>query len=119
MRKILLSLGVGVSILLTGCATYQENALSALDPQYVKEYPEINKVKIGCKAFSVSDSYTYFDRDILAEGYQPIQLTFDNNSSVSYMFSKEWVSLPCLDPLTVADTVHTNTAGRVVGYSLG
>jgi len=108
-----------MTILLTGCASYNANSLTALDPEYVKEYPGLDKLQIGCKAYSVSDCYTYFDRDIIANGYQPIQLTFENKSSDSYVFSEKWVSLPCADPMDVAKKVHTNTAGRVIGYSVG
>jgi len=37
MRKILTSLGIGMTDLLTGCASYNANSLTALDPEYVKE----------------------------------------------------------------------------------
>ena len=119
MRRILMFLGIGMAILLTGCASYQANALSALDPECVREYPEMNGMAIGCKAFSVEDCYTYLDRNVIAKGYQPIQLTFNNNSDKRYVFTTQGVSLPCVSPETVASTVHTNTAGRVTVYTIG
>ena len=119
MKKTCLSLGVAASILLTGCASYQSNTLSALDPECVREYPEIEGVSIGCKAYSKEDCFTFLDRDVIAKGYQPIQLTFQNNTDNRYVFSIGGVSLPCTNPETVASTVHTNTAGRVIGYSVG
>jgi hypothetical protein len=76
-------------------------------------------MSIGCKAFSVEDCYTYLDRNVIAKGYQPIQLTFQNNTDKRYVFATEGVSLPCVDPEFVAKTVHTNTAGRVTGYAVG
>lgn len=119
MKKTILALGIGLAAFLTGCASYQANSLSALDPHCVREYPEIEGMQIGCKAFSVDDCYTYLDRDVIAKGYQPIQLTFNNKTNKRYVFTTQGVSLPCADPTIVANTVHTNTIGRVAGYSVG
>ncbi|MCB1109509.1 MAG: hypothetical protein KDK64_00865 [Chlamydiia bacterium] len=119
MRKALLAMGMGMAVLLTGCASYQANSLSALDPQCVREYPEIEGMQIGCKAFNEEDCYTFLDRNVIAKGYQPIQLTFQNNTNKRYVFTTQNVSLPCVSPETVANTVHTSTVGRVAGYSVG
>ncbi len=119
MRKILISLGIGISILLTGCASYQANSLSALNPEYVRTYEEVEGISIGCKAYTVEDCYNYLDRDVIAKGYQPVQLTFHNQSDTSYLFSTKGISLTCSNPEEVARTVHTSTAGRVTGYTLG
>ena len=119
MRKILMSLGIGMSILLTGCASYQANSLSALNPEYVQTYEEVEGVSIGCKAYTVEDCYNYLDRNVIAKGYQPVQLTFYNQSDKSYLFSTNGVSLTCSSPEEVARTVHTSTAGRVAGYTIG
>lgn len=119
MKKTLLSLGVAASVLLTGCASYQSSSLSALDPNYVEKYTEVEGVSIGCKAFSVNDCYTFLDRNVIAKGYQPIQLTFDNKTNHRYLFSAQSVSVPCVQPDAVAKTVHTNTVGRAVGYGVG
>lgn len=107
------------ALLFTGCASYQANSLGALDPQYVKSSSEIEGVSIGCKAYTVKDCFTYLDRNVIAQGYQPIQLTFENSSNKSYRFSTRDISLPTADPYNVAKTVHTNTIGRVTGYAVG
>lgn len=56
---------------------------------------------------------------MIAKGYQPIQLTFRNNTDKRYVFSSRDVSLPCAHADEVARTVHTSTVGRVAGYSVG
>ncbi len=118
MKKVCLSLGLASALLLTGCASYQSNSLSALDPAYVRNYPEVDGVMVGCKAYTKDDCYTYLDRDVLAKGYQPIQLTFQNTTDKHYIFSTNEISVPCASPEEVADSVHTSTAGRVIGYTL-
>lgn len=119
MKKISLFLIAVTTLLFTGCASYQANSLSALDPHYVKSYPEVEGVSIGCKAYTVDDCFTYLDRNVIAQGYQPIQLTFQNNTNKHYSFSTRDLSLPTTNPNIVANTVHTSTAGRVTGYAVG
>ena len=119
MKRISLLLSIATAALFTGCASYQANSLSALDPECVRSYQEVEGVSIGCKAYSVEDCYTFLDRNVIAKGYQPIQLTFQNTSNKRYVFSTKEISLPCVSPEEVAQTVHTSTAGRVTGYALG
>ena len=106
------------SLMLTGCASYKANDLSALDPFAVRNYAEIDGVRIGCKVFSKGDCLTYLDRDVIAKGYQPIQLTFENTTNKTYVFSSKKISIPCTNTQEVAQSVYTSTLGRVVGYSL-
>ncbi|NGX50555.1 MAG: hypothetical protein K1060chlam2_00401 [Chlamydiae bacterium] len=119
MRKLCLHLATASALLLTGCASYQASALSALDPNCVREYPEAEGVSIGCKAYTKQECYDYLDRDVIAKGYQPILLTFQNKSDKHYIFSTDKISLPTIRAEDVAKQVHTSTVGRVTGYSLG
>lgn len=102
---------------LTGCATYQAMPLAALDPEYVST--EESGLSIGCKAFSKYECLTYLDRDLLKKGYQPIQLSFHNKTDMSYAFSIYDITLPCTPVEDITKTVHTSTAGRITGYTLG
>lgn len=105
--------------LLYSCASYQAIDLSALDPQFIKQYPELGEVSIGCKEFSIKDCETYLDRDLISKGVQPIQLTFHNNSEKTYLFSSKNISLPTVETDHVATKVCTSTIVRVVGYTVG
>lgn len=116
MRKLVV---LSSFILLSGCASYHAATLAALNPQFVKNAEEIKGLSIGCKCFNREDCKIYLDRDVLAQGYQPIQLTFYNQSDKNYLFSTAKMSLPCVQPEEVAKKVHTSTVGRVVGYTVG
>ncbi|MES2200296.1 MAG: hypothetical protein V4489_09045 [Chlamydiota bacterium] len=120
MRKSILVGVLSAGLLLcSGCASYRAASLSALSPQFVKESEEVPGISIGCKSFSAEDCVTYLDRDVIKKGYQPIELTFYNQTDKSYFFSSDKMSIPCTPPQKVADKVHTSTAGRVVGYTVG
>ncbi len=106
-----------LALFLTGCASYKASNLPALDPCCVRNYSEIDGVHIGCKAFTKEDCLVYLDRNVIAKGYQPIQLTFQNTTDQTYIFSSKEISIPCTNTQEVAQSVYTSTLGRVVGYS--
>lgn len=106
-----------ITLMLTGCATYEANSLAALDPTIVHE--QFDGLSVGCKEFTEDDCFTYLDRDVLEAGFQPVQLTFQNKTDQNYRFSTEGIDLPCISPMLVAEKAHTSTVKRVVGYSLG
>lgn len=120
MKKSVLVGVLSIGLMLcSGCASYRAASLTALSPQFVKESAEIPGISIGCKSFSAEDCATYLDRDVLRKGYQPIELTFYNQTNKSYFFSSDKMSIPCTPSQTVADKVHTSTVGRIAGYTLG
>ena len=78
-----------------------------------------NKVVAVSKAFSREDCERYLDRDVISEGYQPVQISILNNTDRKYYFSTGKISVPVAQPQEVAQTVHTSTVGRAVGYGVG
>jgi hypothetical protein len=110
--------GIGL-LLLSGCASYKATSLSALAPQFVKQSEELPGMVVGCKSLSQDECKTYLDRDVIKKGYQPVELTFFNQTDKTYQFSSDLVSLPCSSPAEVASKVHTSTAGRIAGYAVG
>ncbi|MEI6242957.1 MAG: hypothetical protein WCP39_06095 [Chlamydiota bacterium] len=111
-------------IFLSGCASYNACALNNLTPVFVQKSTGNNTgisndvVVIG-KIFNKADCKKYLDRDVIAEGYQPIQLFIQNSSPKNYVFSLIRISIPCVRPEEVAEKVHTSTAGRATAYGLG
>jgi hypothetical protein len=73
-------------------------------------------VVVAARAFSQEDCKTYLDRDVIAKGYRPVQITIENKSDREYLFSLNRVTLPCPRADEVADKVHTSTVGRAAGY---
>jgi hypothetical protein len=74
---------------------------------------------IVSKAFTPQDCDRYLDRNVIVEGYQPVQLYFQNDSDKSYLFSLNRIGLTVARPEEVAQKVHTSTAGRAFGYGVG
>ncbi|MBI3211094.1 MAG: hypothetical protein HYZ47_00165 [Simkania negevensis] len=101
--------------LLAGCASYNATALNDLVEMPI---PAKDGVSITAKAFSEADCKKYLDRNVIAEGYQPVLLQIMNHSNKTLLFSPQKMDLPTETPEVVASKVHTSTAGRVIGYTL-
>jgi hypothetical protein len=102
-----------------GCASYKPTALPDLQPEFATYSENIENVTLACKALSTEECKTYFDRDIIAKGYQPVLMTIVNESNRSMLFSPEDVSIPVCSPQEVAEKCHTDTAGRATAYGIG
>lgn len=116
------SIAVSLAALLTGCASYQASALNTLSSDVVQTKTTEGKkheVAIAAKAFNKADCKRYLDRDVISEGYQPVQLYIENDSDNSYAFSLNRIDVPVADYEEVAHKVHTSTVGRAVGYGVG
>jgi hypothetical protein len=105
-------------ILLTGCASYRAASLDHLSSNSVQSSTLSSDIVVSAKAFDTLDCKRYLDRDVIREGYQPVQLFIHNNSNKSYEFSLDRISLPYAPPEFVARTVHTSTAGRICAYGI-
>lgn len=116
MKKIAL---LTLTLLATGCASYNAISLAALSPQFCKEFKEVEGVSIGCKKLSEEECYTYLDRPMQKNGYETVQVTFYNKSDKSYVFSKANIGLPCAPLEEVTKKAHTSTVGRFAGYLAG
>ncbi len=105
-------------MLLVGCASYEAAMLSTLPVQTAVQSHQNSKVLVTWKIFDQQDSKTYLGRDLLSEGYIPVQMTIRNHSSDPMYLNPGNFSIP-LPPINeVANRVHTSTAGRVVGWGV-
>lgn len=105
-----------LSCILGGCARYCATSLLPPPPVVLHNEPTKNGLRIYAKAFSEHECKKFLDRNILAKGYQPIQLYIENHSHKTYLLSKNNISLPLVDPKEVAQKVHTSTIARATGY---
>lgn len=71
---------------------------------------------VAAKPFNVADCRKYLGRNILATGYQPVQIIIKNTSDKNLIFSPNQVSLPCEKVGQITGNVHSSTVGRAVGY---
>jgi hypothetical protein len=121
MKNRLFSLLSISSILLTGCASYRTVPLDQLSSEALLESSNMKtdkNVLVTAKAFDKLDCKRYLDRDVIAKGYQPVQLYIENHSDKNYLFSLDHISLPHARPEEVARTVHTSTVGRILAYGI-
>ncbi len=125
MRKITLPIiaATAMLVLLSGCASYSASPLNSLASEIViSQTPNgmgSNDVFVGAKKFNIANCKKYLDRDVISEGYQPVQLFIQNNSEKDYAFTLNRISLSSATPEEVAEKVHTSTVGRATGYGVG
>ena len=122
MKKRLIyhfAVAVTLASTLSSCASYSASSLRNLSSEINHSHRFSGKegnVTVVAKTFDKKDCEQYLDRDILAKGYQPVQLYIQNDSDNSYSFSLNRVSITCSRADEVAEKVHTSTVGRAVGY---
>jgi hypothetical protein len=103
-------------VFLTSCASYKSEPLANLTLETLPLEEAHKDVVVVAKAFDKADCKRYLDRDVIAKGYQPVQLFIQNNTDKNYLFALNRLTLPQARSEEVADKVHTSTVGRAVGY---
>ena len=101
------------------CASYEAVAVPKLQPEFAVNAKKQNDVIVAARVFSKDDCRKYFDKDVISEGYQPIQVAVDNRSKEYLLLSKSGISLPMVPPEEVAKKCYRSTAGRATGYGIG
>lgn len=105
---------------MTGCASYNASSLSHLSNEGIRTTTcHQEEVTITAKAFNKDDCKRYLDRDVIKEGYQPVQLSIQNDSDNSYILSLSRLNLTPANSQEVAKKVHTSTGGRIAAYGAG
>lgn len=104
---------------LSGCAKYKPKSFlkNLSTPQVSKESKE-STISLAYHIFDEDDCMFYLDRNLIAQEYQPVQITFTNNSDRYLNFSTASFTVPCESVQIVAEEAHTNTVGRAVGYGI-
>ena len=119
LKNKLHSIAYSALILLTGCASYNAATLSMLPKETAIQSTEDSNVLVSWKAFDKEDCRTYLDRDVISEGYIPVQMTIRNDSKDPMYFSPTNFSTPVSSPDEVAHKVHTSTGGRIAAWGIG
>jgi len=115
LKNVTLSLVSAIALLgLSGCARYQAKPLRKITKAPEKQAE--HSVSFEYELFTKVDCMQYLDRDVIAKGYQPIQVSFANSTDRVFTVSPANFSLNCVDVQEVASKAHTNTAGRAGGY---
>lgn len=99
---------------LSGCARYRAKSLKSI----TKSSTKAQTVSFSYRIFTPSDCQKYLGRNVIRKGYQPIQITFVNNTDRYFTISKRGLSFDCSSTKEVARSLHFNTTGRAVGYGV-
>jgi len=110
---------LAIAMALTSCASYSASPLCNPSADLIQIAPRNEGISVVSKTFTRSDCDRFLDRDVLAEGYQPVQIYIQNDSDKNYVFSLNRITLPIARPEEVAEKVHTSTVGRATGYGVG
>ncbi len=72
------------------------------------------------KILNKKECKKYFNsKSMIKKGYQPIQITFTNNSKKHIAISPDNFSFRCANALDVANSLHRNGVARGIGFGLG
>jgi hypothetical protein len=115
LRISIFGLSIG-AILLSGCAKYRAQPLNRLATCVSNKKEPL--IAFAYKALDKSECKRYLDRDVLAKGYQPVQITFTNNTNRYMNFSKANISIPSVFAAEIAHKVHTSTVARATSYGV-
>jgi hypothetical protein len=107
-----------VLIVSSGCAKYQPGVLANLQPEFAAFSETKSGITLSVKKLNSGDSKRILNRDVIKKGYQPIQITINNDTKKYILFSNQGVSLPTVPAQEVADKVHTSTVGRAATYGV-
>lgn len=108
----------GTFLALTGCASYSASMLTTLPVEEARPLHQNSNVLVSCKIFSQQDSRTYLGRDLIAEGYIPVQMTIRNNGSDPMYLNPANFNFVVPPVSEVANKVHTSTTARVMGWGI-
>lgn len=102
--------------LFLGCARYKSQPLNPLITNIPSKKEQA--ISFNYYVFNSHDCKKFLDRDVLARGYQPVQITINNNTNRYINFEKGNISLPSVFAKDVANKVHTNTVARATSYGV-
>lgn len=101
-----------------GSEFYQTAPISSLMPES-QTFADGGKLLVAAKAFTPDESKVYLKRDMISRGYQPVQITIENNTSKTFSLSASSVDLPSASPGRIAFKIVAGSGlGRSIGYKI-
>ena len=73
---------------------------------------------IVAKAYTAEESEKYLRKNLIAKGYQPVQITIQNNSANEFSLSSGSVDLPGADPTRIANKMMHSTIPRSIAFRI-
>lgn len=101
-----------------GYARYQSSPLKKSSQQI--DFAAQEFIAFDCKALHAKDCKKYFNtKSIIKKGYQPVCMTFVNNSKHSIAIALESFSFECATAEQIAYCLHRDGCARGLGFGLG
>ena len=75
-----------------------------------------DSLHVVAKAYTPEESKKYLNRDLIAKGYQPIQITIQNNSANEFSLSSGSVDLPSAEPSKIATKMMHSAIPRSIAF---
>jgi len=77
-----------------------------------------NTIHVVAKAYTSEESRKYLNENLLKSGYQPVQITIQNNSADEFSLSTGSVDLPTVSSSKVAKIVTNAALPRSIAYKI-
>lgn len=77
-----------------------------------------NTLQVVAKAYTPEESTKFLNKNLLRKGYQPVQITIQNNSSQEYSLSSGSVDLPTASPSKVTIKLMQSAIPRGIAFKI-
>lgn len=108
------TLAVSSLLLLAGCAGYKTQPLPCITSKQASK----NAMNVACKVYTKEDCKKYLGVNALCKSYQPLQLTFTNNTSNTYRYTHRSLSLEKDSLDCVLEKLHKSKRARIIAWSV-
>lgn len=100
-----------------GCAKYNSQRLRPLQPAMIAQNAQ-EQVTFNYKALSKRECRKFLGKNVIKSGYQPVQITIENDSNRTLLFSPSDISIKTVPAEIVARKVYDRTTTRIVGWGI-
>ena len=109
---------VSAFMFLSSMEKYQVTTLPFVSDVVKPFIKEQRGIQMAYKVYNDFESKIYLDRDLISKGFQPIQLTIQNNTASSFLLGKDDVSLPLASVSSVAWSISKSSIPRSIAYKV-
>jgi len=109
---------VSAFMFLSSMEKYQATTLPFVSDVVKPFIKEQRGIQMAYKVYDDFESKIYLDRDLISRGFQPVQLTIQNNTASTFLLGKEDVSLPLASASSVAWSISKSAIPRSIGYKV-
>jgi hypothetical protein len=109
---------LGLGMILTSWDSYRRGPIASISSNTHVFARDAKGVKVFAKQYTRSESKAFLDRNLIGYGYQPIQVTVENNTAESYVLSRDGISLPSASGKKVAMSISKKAFPRSIALKI-